>query len=111
MKNKNQVRSKISCFYYTDFDFCLALLYDNESGHNFSVACVCFAKSGEGEKLFSAGNDRKLILWNWTSETDIISWQKKLPEKINALTTKLISGNSEQIYIGSETGIYTLRIT
>lgn len=92
------------------YTFCLALLFDNENGHSFSVACVCFAKTGEGEKLFSAGNDRKLILWNWTSETEIISWQKKLPEKINALITKSNSGDSEQVYIGSETGIYTLRI-
>eukprot|EP00210_Caulerpa_lentillifera_P007454 g7124.t1 len=86
------------------------LLYDEINGHTFSVSCINFAKNSQGEKLISAGNDRKLILWDWMCETSVIKWERTLSDKANALVTRSISENTEEVFIGTESGVYVVKI-
>ena len=82
------------------------MLQDFEVGHMSAVSGVCFAKTQEGQKLISGGNDRKIILWDWTRDDNLIVWHETLPDKINDLCIKKISENDEEIYVATLTGIY-----
>jgi hypothetical protein len=43
----------------------LALLGPEQGGHTAAVNCVSFAAGSDARQLLSAGNDRRLLLWNW----------------------------------------------
>jgi hypothetical protein len=43
----------------------LALLGAEQGGHSAAANCVAFVPGSGWQQLLSAGNDRRLLLWNW----------------------------------------------